>query len=916
MLLSAWTLSKLAKFTATNGRYTDASLAADAQGNLYGTTQQGGAYNNGTVFEIAKGSGAITTLVSFNGANRGPASPESGVVLDAQGNLYGTTTTGGQFGNGVLFEIAKGSSAFTVLALLNYGGIAPAAGLTIDASGNLYWPAISGWIFELASGASAPSVLAAPTGATGTYLDSPLLMDASGNLYGSAQQGGPGNAGTLYEVARGSNAVTVLADFGGAAGSGPTGPLAMDTYGDIYGETYTRSGVFELPKGSASITELATFAEVGPAAGGVTIDPAGNLYGVTHHEGSGDTLFELAKGSSSLSTLVSASTVNGALGGTPILGPDGNIYATSVGFETHLPGTVFELTPNTSVSVKQTSGNNPSNTNKQITYTATVTGGVPDGQTVLLADESSSGTYLAAGVVIHGSATLTVPSNTLSGGKHELIAAYAGNPNYAASFSSPLEQTIVPPNYRAPVTAPVPPTGGNQTATPGWTQNTLASFTSSTAAVSYSPLILDPNGNVFGTTQYGGTYNQGSVFEIAKGSGVVTTLASFNGANRGGAIPNGAMVLDAQGNLFGTTQYGGRYNQGILFEIAKGSNTITTLLSLNYGQVLVGLTVDSSGNLYAPTGSGQIVELDRGTSAFTVLATFNGSNGAGPASPLLLDAAGNLYGSTRSGGTANKGTIYEVARGSNQITDLASFTVDSYPAGTLAMDSSGNIYGTARTTVPTIFKLTRSTGTITDLVSLPNGLPGGVVMDAAGDLYTTNGGNADEPGSLLEFVRGSSTLTAIATFKSPANLAGLVTVGPVTLDSAGNIYGITTAGYDRSYQGTVFELTPNTSVNFKLTGGVNPTNANDQLTYTATFTGGVPNGETVLLEDAGNGNAYLAAGVIVNGTATLTILPDTLSVGTHNLILVYNGDGTHATAISTPFIQTIFPTGYRPPRTL
>ena len=315
------------------------------------------------------------------------------MVLDAQGNLYGTTEVGGQSDEGVLFEIARGTSAFTALASLNYGGIAPAAGLTIDASGNLYWPALSGRIMELAKGAGTPTVLASMTSATGTYLDSPLLMDAAGNLYGTAQQGGTGNAGSIYEVANGSNAVTDLANFGGAAGSGPIGQLAMDAYGNIYGETFARGGVFELPKGSASITVLASFAEIGPSAGGVVIDPAGNLYGVTHNEGVRDTLFELAKGSSTLTTLVSASNINGPLGGAPSYPPDGNIYGTSVGYESHNPGAVFELTPNTSVSMKLTSGTNPSNTNKQLTYAATVTGGVPDGQTVLLADESNNGAY-------------------------------------------------------------------------------------------------------------------------------------------------------------------------------------------------------------------------------------------------------------------------------------------------------------------------------------------------------------------------------------------------------------------------------------------------------------------------------------------------------------------------------------------
>jgi uncharacterized repeat protein (TIGR03803 family) len=913
VLLSAWTFNTLANFTGSNGAHSNASLAADAQGNLYGTTEQGGAYNNGTVFEIAKASTAITTLVSFNGANRGAASPQTGVVLDAQGNLYGTTEYGGQSNQGVIFEIAKGSNALTTVLSMSFGGIAGQAGLTIDASGNLYAPTLYGSIVELAKGTIAVTVLARLSSATGTSPNSPLLMDASGNLYGTASSGGSANAGTVYEVAKGSNSVTDLANFGGAAGTGPIGQLAMDPYGNLYGAARgagngAGADVFELPNGSAAITDLASFTNRPLPRGGVIIDPAGNIYGITDDEEVREAVFEVAKGSSTLTTLASFNEANGALANTPLLASDGKLYGTNYGFN---DGTVYELTPNTSVSMKLTSGTNPSNTNKQLTYTATVTGGVPDGQTVLLADESNNGAYLAAGVVVNGTATLTVLPNTLSGGKHELIAAYTGNPNYAASFSAPLEQTIVPPNYRPPVTGPTPPTGGRQTPTSGWTQNTLASFAGSTPEFNYSPLTVDSSGDLFGTNSYGGTYNQGSVFEIAKGSGAVTTLASFDGANRGGVFPNGAIVLDAQGNLYGTTEYGGQYNEGILFEIVKGSNTLTTVLSLNYGQIPAGLTIDASGNLYAPTEFGRIVELAKGTNTLTALASLKASDQF--AAPLLLDAAGNLYGSTERGGATNNGTIYEVARGSGQVTYLASFSsaVDGGPRGALAIDSAGNVYGTSGNDIGTIFKFTRSSGTITDLASMTYGPRGGVSMDAAGDLYATGAYNKQGT-AVFEFVRGSGTLTTLATFQAPQ----YVGPGPVAVDSAGNLYGITGTGYDANQHVAVFEMSPNTSVSFKLTSGTNPTNANDQLTYTATVTGGVPDGETVLLEDASNGDAYIAAGVIVNGTATLTILPNTLSVGTHKLIVVYNGDGTHATSISTPLIQTILPPGYRPPRTV
>jgi uncharacterized repeat protein (TIGR03803 family) len=119
------------------------------------------------------------------------------------------------------------------------------------------------------------------------------------------------------------------------------------------------------------------------------------------------------------------------------------------------------------------------------------------------------------------------------------------------------------------------------------------------------------------------------VYEIARGSGTITTLASFNGAN--GRVPMGQLSMDAYGNLYGATFGGGAGNDGTVFEIARGSGTITTL------------------------------------------ASFNGSNGRNAFGGVALDAQGNLYGTTRLGGASNAGTVFEVASGSGVITTLASF---------------------------------------------------------------------------------------------------------------------------------------------------------------------------------------------------------------------------------------------------
>src|SRR5260370_209644 len=158
---------------------------------------------------------------------------------------------------------------------------------------------------------------------------------------------------------------------------------------------------------------------------------------------------------------------------------------------------------------------------------------------------------------------------------------------------------------------------------------TLASFNHSNGANPYGGLVEDSSGNLFGTTQQGGTFGYGTVFELAAGSGSITTLANFNGSN--GAYPVGGLVEDSGGNLFGTTYEGGAFFAGTVFEVAAGSGSITTL------------------------------------------ANFNGSNGVIPRGGLGEARGGNPFGSPSEGGAFVDGTVFEVAAGSGSITTLANF---------------------------------------------------------------------------------------------------------------------------------------------------------------------------------------------------------------------------------------------------
>src|SRR5216683_422238 len=135
---------------------------------------------------------------------------------------------------------------------------------------------------------------------------------------------------------------------------------------------------------------------------------------------------------------------------------------------------------------------------------------------------------------------------------------------------------------------------------------TLASFNNTNGASPSGPLIEDSSGNLFGTTGGVGGNGNGTVYELARGSSTVTVLGSF--AN--GEYPSGGLVEDGSGNLFGTTGQGGAYNVGTVFELAHGSSTVTTLASFNNSHNVNGvnptgsLVEDSSGNLFGTTQNG------------------------------------------------------------------------------------------------------------------------------------------------------------------------------------------------------------------------------------------------------------------------------------------------------------------------
>jgi len=289
-------------------------------------------------------------------------------------------------------------------------------------------------------------------------------------------------------------------------------------------------------------------------------------------------------------------------------------------------------------------------------------------------------------------------------------------------------------------------------------------------------LVLDSAGNLYGTTLLGGVHGFGVVFKLDS-SGNETILHSFS-RGMDGANPNAGLSQDTSGNLYGATQYGGRgcarQGCGTVFRVSTSGreSVLYQFRGIDGASPLGGVVADASGNVYGTTwlgglyGFGTVFKIDsNGTE--TVLHNFSAaSDGANPMGSLVLDAAGNIYGTTSAGGDLYFGTLFMIDPGGNE-TVVYNFTGGNdgaYPYSNLILDTQGNLYGT-----------------------------------------TSQGGCCGQ-GSVFEFSNG--TLSTLYSFSAPingVNSDGQNPMGGVTADANGNLYGTAVSAGSWGW-GSVFEL--------------------------------------------------------------------------------------------------------------
>jgi uncharacterized repeat protein (TIGR03803 family) len=379
------------------------------------------------------------------------------------------------------------------------------------------------------------------------------------------------------------------------------------------------------------------------------------------------------------------------------------------------------------------------------------------------------------------------------------------------------------------------------------TESIIYSFQTAIGSPYYpqSDLIFDKAGNLYATTYYGGLLGLGTVFQLVPGSGswTLNILHSFLGPSADGEYPAAGLTIDEKGDLYGTTWASGPGNYGITFKVSpqpdgewtysvpyyfssNGDGGIIPYSGLTlykgtlYGTTSLGGGTDQLGTVFtlSPSASGDWNELP--------IYDFTYSFGFQPYGSLIVDGAGNLYGTTRAEGANGAGTVFQLSPGANGNwigRPLHAFSggLDGGTLyGSLALDKSGNLYGTTysggKLGFGTVFELIRQSNgrwTGKTLYNFTGGSDGGnpyagPTLDSAGNVYgvAVNGGLGD--GTLFELVRNGGNWTQKTVYQfGTNNFDGANPYGRLVFDPAGNLYGTTYHG-GSAYLGAVFKVVP------------------------------------------------------------------------------------------------------------
>jgi uncharacterized repeat protein (TIGR03803 family) len=345
----------------------------------------------------------------------------------------------------------------------------------------------------------------------------------------------------------------------------------------------------------------------------------------------------------------------------------------------------------------------------------------------------------------------------------------------------------------------------------------------------FAGVTIGPGGVLYGTTS-GSENNDGTVFKLSQvnSSWVFSPLYEFTGGSNG-RNPLGGVLIGPNGTLYGTTEYGGDKNNGTVYGLSPPPAFCNSMPCYWNETVLhaftsgldgespgTSLAFDQAGDIYGTTGIGgmyghgvafELTPSRGGWAEDILLYTFGyRTDGAEPDGGVVFDTAGNVYGTTFEGGIYAAGTIYRLTPSNGGWVEDALFIFNGAngngPAGNLVLDASGSLYGAAvgggRNDFGVIFKLAPSDGgwTYSLLYSFSSFCQpwSGVTMDAAGNIFgACYEGGADQGGWIFELTNCSQTCTLVD-LHDFNGIEGAESYGAPVLDADGNLYGTTLVG--------------------------------------------------------------------------------------------------------------------------
>jgi len=808
-------------FGLTDGAYPDGALIEGTDGNLYGTTEEGGASEfYGAVFKLTL-SGSFTTLTSFNGTDG--YFPEAGVVMGSDGNLYGTTYEGGADFEGSIFQVSTSGSSNNFFSFDYTDGGYPMAALIQAKDHNLYGVDSEGGadgdgvIFKSTLSGSVTTITTF-TSTNGEWPEAALTQGTDNFLYGTTYYGGSNGDGTVFKVST-AGALGTLFSFNGTNGLSPEGALVQGTDGYFYGTTYSGGSkgdgtIFKISSGGA-FTSLVSFSGTNGEnpEGNLIQGGDGNFYGTTYNGGPyGLGIVFRVTSSGSLTTVCAFDGANGEYpAGGVMQATDGYYYGTTYQGGPSGYGTVFK------VGVFVASGVVGQPFSYQITASSNPTSystssNLPPGLQLNASTGVISGTPTATGT------TSVAFTATNAGGSNTVTVTISIVMPPIPVFTSPLEVTVQQGQlFTYLLQASADPMSYQAGALPPG-----LAFNSATAVISGVPTVAGTTSVPVGATNPAGTGTADLIIIVAPTAPVITTAfkSIYSFAAGAGANPAAGVIQGSDGNFYGTTQSAGSNSDGSVLQVTP-SGSGTTIASLAFaatggypqGQLLEA----NDGSLYGTAqsggsdGEGTVYQLSLSGSIGTVW-PFNYSNGAEPMGGLIQGTDENLYGTTEVGGTNGEGTVFRVALGGT-VSMICSFdgTDGAEPACGLAQGSDGNLYGTTLygggSNLGTVFQVTTS-GSLVMLCAF-DGTNGsepiaGLAEGSNGNYYgTTLYGGTFNAGTVFD-VTSSGSLTTLCSFN---NADGANPFGTLIEGGDGNFYGTTSSGGNNNL-GTIFEVTP------------------------------------------------------------------------------------------------------------